>query len=112
MRGFVVRRIVIAALLAGIFVPGAAAARVTLAPGITYERQLLFTPHGPEVVHVMTTPKPGGLYALHPVLSNELVTGREKVTSMQTRLSASATVDGVNADLFTLNKGLPEGMFM
>jgi len=108
----VLRRILIAALLAGIFVPGAAAARVTLAPGITYERQLLFTPHGPEVVHVMTAPKPGGLYALHPVLSNDLVTGREKVTSMQARLSASATVGGVNADLFTFNEGLPSGMFM
>ena len=106
------RRIVIAALLAGIFVPGAAAARIPLAPGITYERQLLFTPHGPEVIHVMTAPKPGGLYALHPVLSNDSVIGRERVTSMQKRLASTATVGGVNADLFTFNEGLPSGMFM
>ena len=106
------RRIVIAALLAGIFVPGAAAAGIPLAPGITYERQLLFTPHGPEVIHVMTAPKPGGLYALHPVLSNNSVIGRERVTSMQKRLAPTATVGGVNADLFTFDEGLPSGMFM
>jgi hypothetical protein len=106
------RRLVIATLLAGVFVSPAAAARVTLAPGITYERQLMFTPHGPEVVHVMTEPKPGGLYALKPVLSNDAVLGRETVTSMQRRMSSVATVGGVNADLFTWNEGLPSGMFM
>ena len=106
------RRIVIVALLAGVFVPSAGAAGESLAPGITYTRQLLFTPHGPEVVHVMTIPKPGGLYALHPVLSNNLVQGRETVTSMQKRLSSTATVGGVNADLFTWNDGTPDGMFM
>src|SRR5262245_23637538 len=106
------RRILIAALLAGVFVPTATAADVSLAPGITYTRQLIFTPHGPEVVHVMTVPKPGGLYALHPVLSNNSVQGRETVTSMQKRLSSTATVGGVNADLYTWNDGTPNGMFM
>ncbi len=106
------RRILIAALLAGILAPSAAAGRISLAPGITYERQLVFTPHGPEVIHVMTAPKPGGLYALRPVLSNDSVQGRETVTSMQRRVSATATVGGVNADLFTWNEGLPSGMFM
>ena len=106
------RRILIAALLAGVFVPTAGAAGVSLAPGITYTRQLVFTPHGPEVVHVMTVPKPGGLYALHPVLSNSTVVGRETVTSMQKRLSSTATVGGVNADLYTWNDGTPDGMFM
>jgi Phosphodiester glycosidase/FlgD Ig-like domain len=106
------RVLVIAALLAGVFAAPAAAARVVLAPGITYERQLMFTPHGPEVVHVLTAPKPGGLYALKPVLSNESVLGRETVTSMQRRMSSVATVGGVNADLFTSNDGLPSGMFM
>jgi Phosphodiester glycosidase/FlgD Ig-like domain len=106
------RRIVIAALIAGVFVPTAGAAGVSLAPGITYTRQLVFTPHGPEVVHVMTVPRPGGLYALHPVLSNNAVLGRETVTSMQKRLSSTATVGGVNADLYTWNDGRPDGMFM
>jgi len=108
----VLRRILIAAILAGILAPPAAAGRVSLAPGVSYERQLWFTPHGPEVIHVMTAPKPGGLYALRPVLSNNTVLGRETVTSMQERLSASATVGGVNADLFTWNEGLPSGMFI
>jgi hypothetical protein len=106
------RKLLIAALLAGLVAPAAAAGGVSLAPGITYERQLVFTPHGPEVIHVMTAPRPGGLYALHPVLSNNAVLGRETVTSMQKRLSPTATVGGVNADLFTWNEGLPSGMFM
>ena len=106
------RRFLLAILIAGVLAPPAAAARVTLAPGITYDRQLMFTPHGPEVVHVMSAPKPGGLYALRPVLSNESVLGRETVTSMQRRLSTVATLGGVNADLFTWNEGLPSGMFM
>lgn len=106
------RKVLIALLIAGVFVPSATAGRVALTPGVTYERQLWFTPHGPEVVHVMTAPRPGGLYALRPVLSNDAVLGRETVTSMQRRFSASATVGGVNADLFTWNEGLPSGMFM
>ena len=106
------RRILIAALLAGVLAPSAGAGRVSLTPGVTYERQLIFTPHGPEVIHIMTAPRPGGLYALRPVLSNDLVQGRETVTSMQRRASASATVGGVNADLFTWDEGLPSGMFM
>jgi hypothetical protein len=106
------RRLVIAALLAGIFASPAAAGRVMMTPGVTYERQLMFTTHGPEVVHVMTAPRPGGLYALRPVLSNESVLGRETVTSMQRRISGATTVGGVNADLFTWNEGLPSGMFM
>ena len=60
----------------------------------------------------MTAPKPGGLYALRPVLSNDTMLGRETVTSMQRRVSASATVAGVNGDLFTWNEGLPSGMLM
>ncbi len=106
------RRVLIAAVLAGILAPSASAGRVSLTPGVTYERQVWFTPHGPEVVHIMTAPKPGGLYALRPVLSNDSVQGRETVTSMQRSASASATVGGVNADLFTWNEGLPSGMFM
>ena len=99
-------------LLAGVFAPSAVAGRVLLTPGVTYQRQLWFTPHGPEVVHIMTAPRPGGLYALRPYLSNGSVLGRETVTSMQKRASASATVGGVNADLFTWNEGLPSSIYM
>jgi len=106
------RKLLIAVLLAAVFAPSAVAGRVTLTPGVTYERQLVFTPHGPEVIHVMTAPRPGGLYALRPMLSNDTVLGRETVTSMQRRASATATVGGVNADLFTWDEGLPSGMYM
>ena len=80
-----------------------------LTPGVTYEKQVQFTPHGPVAIHVMTAPKPGGLYALRPVLSNGSILGRETVTSMQRRVSSIATVAGVNGDLFTWNEGLPAG---
>jgi flagellar hook assembly protein FlgD len=106
------RRLLIAVLLAAIFVPSAAAGRVMMTPGVTYERQVMFTTHGPEVVHVMTAPRPGGLYAMRPVLSNGTILGRETVTSMQRRVSGATTVGGVNADLFTWDEGLPSGMFM
>jgi hypothetical protein len=81
-------------------------------PGVIYERQLQFTSHGPVAIHVMTAPRPGGLYALRPVLSNESILGRETVTSMQRRVSSGATVGGVNGDLFTWNEGLPSGVLM
>ena len=60
----------------------------------------------------MTAPRPGGLYALRPVLSNDSVLGRETVSSMQRRISGATTVGGVNADMFTWDEGLPSGMFM
>ena len=107
------RRVLIACLLAAVLAPPASAAgRTVLAPGVTYERQLLFTPHGPEVIHVMTAPRPGGLYALRPILSNDTVLGRETVTAMERRASATATIGGVNADLFTSSEGLPSGMYL
>jgi hypothetical protein len=81
-------------------------------PGVTYERQVQFTWHGPVVIHVLTAPRPHGLYALRPVLSHGTLLGRETVTSMQRRLSSTATVAGVNGDYFTLDEGLPTGMLM
>jgi hypothetical protein len=81
----------------------------TLLPGVVYSRQVEFTAHGPVVIHVISAPKPTGLYALKPVLSNEAIIGRERVTSMQKRVSAEATVAGVNGDLFSLTDGHPTG---
>jgi len=94
-------------------VPGAAAAvpvrGQTLLPGVVYSRQVEFTGHGPVVLNVITAPKPTGLYALKPVLSNDAILGRERVTSMQKRVSAEATVAGVNGDLFSWTDGHPTG---
>ena len=81
-------------------------------PGVSYERQVQFTPSGPVVVHILRAPRPGGLYALRPLLSNDTLLGRETVTSMQKRAMASANVAGVNGDLFTWDEGLPSGMLM
>jgi hypothetical protein len=108
-----VRKLLVAALFALVLPPVAGAAgRVALTTGVTYEKQVQFTPHGPVAIHVMRAPKPGGLYALRPVLSNGSILGRETVTSMQRRVSSVATVAGVNGDLFTWNEGLPSGMLM
>jgi phosphodiester glycosidase len=113
--GVVVRKAVICALCAGFFAaPGSAWSAPpirgqTLLPGVVYSRQLEFTSHGPVVVHVISTPKPTGLYALKPILSNNAILGRERVTSMQRRVSAEATVAGVNGDLFSWTDGHPTG---
>lgn len=112
------RKLFISSLLALVLAAPAAAARnqsidrTLLMPGVTYTRQVQFTPHGPEVLHVITAPKPGGLYSLTPLLSNDAIVGREKVTSMQKRASATATVAGVNGDLFNWNDGHPSGGLM
>lgn len=106
------RNLLIACLLGGVLAaPAEAAQKVMLAPGIVYERDVEFTRHGPVVIHVMTAPKPGGLYGLRTVLSNGLIPGRETVTGMQRRLSPTATVGGVNGDLFTA-EGSPQGVLL
>ncbi len=108
------RRAVIYALFAGLFVAPETFAAVpirgqTLVPGVVYSRQVEFTAHGPVVIHVISAPKPTGLYALKPLLSNNAILGRERVTSMQKGVSAEATVAGINGDLFSWADGHPTG---
>jgi hypothetical protein len=86
--------------------------RTLLMPGVSYSRQVDFTPHGPVVTHVINAPRPTGLYALRPVLSNNAIVGRERVTSMQRTVSPTATVAGVNGDLFTWADGHPTGIVL
>ena len=81
-------------------------------PNVSYQRTVQFTAHGPVVLNVLTMPRPGGLYQLKPLLSNGAILGTERVTSMQKDISATATVAGVNGDLFNFNDGHPSGMFM
>ena len=112
-RGFVIGSLLALVLAApAVAAPKQAVQRTLLMPGVTYTRQVQFTPHGPEVLHVITAPKPGGLYSLTPLLSNDAIVGREKVTSMEKRASATATVAGVNGDLFNFGDGHPSGGFM
>jgi hypothetical protein len=110
------RAAVICALCAGVSAAGPVAAPAAvpvrgqqLMPGVIYSRQLEFTAHGPVVMHVISAPKPVGLYALKPVLSNNAILGRERVTLMQRRVSGEATVAGVNGDLFSFSDGHPTG---
>ena len=109
------RKLVICLLLAVVLAPQALAQGSTsalLMPGVTYTKRVQFTPHGPVVLNVITAPRPGGLYSLRPVLSNESIVSREKVTDMQRRLSSTSTVAGVNGDLFNFSDGHPSGMLM
>jgi hypothetical protein len=105
-------RIFFIAAVAGALFCGPAGAATQLLPGVTYTRQVQFTVHGPVVFHVLTAPRPVGLYGLKPVLSNELITGRETVTSMQRRLVSQTNVVGVNGDFFHWTLGFPTGVLI
>src|SRR5437764_1570217 len=88
-------------------------AQTLLMPGVTYERQVEFTPHGPVALDVVTAPRPdGSLYTLTPVLSNNAVVATEKLTDMEKDVRAAATVVGVNGDFFAPNPGKPTGMLL
>jgi hypothetical protein len=109
------RRVCVAVLLTALVLPGAGAAATTtteLVPGATYTRETRWTSAGPLVVHVITVPPPGGLYAFRPVLAYNRVSARETVSSMQRRLSSRATLAGVNGDFFGSLSAAPSGMFM
>jgi len=106
------RRVLIAVLLAGVFAAPANASSQTLIPGLNYSRQLLFTPHGPVVVHVLVAPRPGGLWDLRPVLSDSAISGKQRLTGIERAASPSATVAGINADFFNAADGRPDGIVM
>jgi hypothetical protein len=100
------------AALAAVVATAASAAPFQLMPGVTYERYERTVRGERVVVHVVTSPKPGTLYRLVPVLSNESIAGVETVTQMQARLSRSATSVGVNGDLFNWAWAYPSGVLM
>lgn len=105
------RRAVTAVCLALVLIGPAGAAPQELLPGLTYDRRVEFTTRGPVVVNVLTVPPTGGLWSTRPVLSNEAIPGAERLTAMQRRYSAYATVAGINGDLFG-KSGAPSGMLM
>jgi hypothetical protein len=111
-----IRRVLIAAMVVAAAAAVAAPARAyytqVLMPGVTYSRQVQFTAHGPVAIHVVTAPKPVGLYRLRPLLANGTVTGRQRVTAMEKAVSDQATVVGTNGDLFNWADGHPSGMVM
>src|SRR5262245_21847531 len=106
----------IAALLAllAVVLPASAsvAAARELMPGVTYTRKVQSVRGRQVVVHVVIAPKPGGLYRLVPVLGDGAVTGAERVSVMQRRLSATATAVGVIGDFGNNRQGYPSGIVL
>src|SRR4051794_4313062 len=113
---FMFRRVATILLLTAAFTAPAQAQGTQLMPGVTYEKTVEFTPHGAVVLHVITAPRPGdqnGLYQLAPVLAHGTVLGGlERATQIEKDVSASATVAGINGDLFSAADGHPSGVFI
>jgi hypothetical protein len=114
--GVVIRVVVIAAAVAA-FLPASALAqlqqeRAVLMPGVSYTREVDFTPHGPVVVHVVTAPRPVGLYSLRPTLARNAVLARDRVTTMQKSFAGDGTSVAVNANLSGWTDGLIRGGVM
>ena len=104
-------------LLAAVFAsPALAQPKVTLLPGVTYEKGVQFTPHGPVAFHVISAPRPGsgnGLYGLGPTLARGTVLGgSQRVTDIQREVSPQATVAGINGDFFNFKDSHPSGIYM
>ena len=88
-------------------------AQALLLPGVSYQRRIEVTPHGPVVLDVVTAPRPdGSLYTLAPALSNNAIVGTEKLTDIEKEASSAATVVGVNGDFFAADPGSPSGILM
>jgi hypothetical protein len=86
-------------------------ARSLLAPGVTYDRKLIFNGGRPVVLHIIRTPPPSDLYRLRPVRASGSAR-RETVPAMQQRLSRRATPVGVNGDFFSFETGHTSGLFL
>ena len=114
MFGGVLRKAIVLAALAvcvGLVSPATAGSE-RLMPNVRYTREVRSIGGERVVFHVVVAPKPGGLYGLRPVLSNERVSGRETLTSMQRRLLPHANAVGINADFFTWATGHPNGIYV
>jgi hypothetical protein len=107
----VLRRLLSLAAVGLVLAGPAASAPRELIPGLTYDRRVEFTTRGPVVVNILTVPRPGGLWQLKPVLARETIAGTERLTAIEKRYAATATVAGVNGDLFGAS-GAPSGIVM
>ena len=87
-------------------------AQSLLMPGVTYQREVEFTPHGPVVLDVVIAPKPDGtLYTLASAISNGAIVGTERLTDIEKDVTATTPSVGVNGDFFAAN-GTPTGIVM
>ena len=98
----VLRKLVVIGVAQAAVVASAHAAPTPLMPGVTFDRQVQFTPHGPVGFTVVTAPPPGaagGLYSLGPVLAAGTIRGaRERLTDLEREVSGSSTAVGINGD--------------
>jgi hypothetical protein len=110
----VLRKLLASGVLAAALATPAYAQPVPLMPGVTYERQVQFTPHGPVGVTVVTGPPPGaagGLYSLGPVLAGGTIRGaRERVTDLEREVSGTSTAVGINGDFSSGADAHPSGI--
>lgn len=108
------RKLLATGVLAAALATPAHAQPVPLMPGVTSERQVQFTPHGPVGLTVVTGPPPGsagGLYSLGPVLAGGTITGaREPVTDLEREVSGSSTAVGINGDFSIGADAHPSGI--
>jgi hypothetical protein len=106
------RRVAMLVLLIAAFAAPARAGETELMPGVTYDRTVEFTLHGAVVLHVVTAPRPTGLYALAPSLARGVLTGgTEKLTQIERDASAQATAVGIDGDFFDA-AGVPRGIVL
>jgi hypothetical protein len=78
------RRLIATSSLVAVLVVPASAAPVELMPGVSYDTQVLFTPRGPVAITVITSPPPGPLTTIGPVVAGGTMTGpRLKLTQIQ-----------------------------
>ena len=109
------RSVVLAVACAGLASP-AYATPTTLFPGVSVDRSVQFTLHGPVGLTMISAPRPGegnGLYALAPVLARGTVAGgRDRLTRIERALSPQATVVGINGDFPAGSAALPAGIVL
>jgi len=101
--------VAIAALLAS---PSIAGSGTTLLPNVSYQRQNAIVGGRVVTLHIVRTPRHGGLYQLRPMLSAGTVLGKQTIPSMQAAVARQATTVGVNGDFFSTASGRPSGMFL
>ena len=108
------RRFLAVWLLAAAVIAPARAEPVPLMPGVTYDRQVAFTPHGPVAYTVVTGPpsgSAGGLYSLGPVLAAGTMRGaHERLADLEREVSGTSTAVGVNGDFTSGSDGHPSGI--
>jgi hypothetical protein len=104
------RRLAASLPLVALLALPAAAAPVELLPGVTHDKQVLFTPRGPVAITVITSPPPGPLTTIGPVVAGGTMTGpRLRLTQIQRSLGTTAITAGISGD-FTAASGTPNGI--